>query len=101
MEFKLIWTQRAIGDLSEIVRHYREDEKSIDAAGKVGTAIIDRVEVLQTFPDIGSRYPRKDGAHREVHCFDYRIFYRIDRELRAVYIVRIWHGSQDPASLEL
>ena len=101
MDFKLIWTQRAISDLSAIVRYYLEDEKSVEAAAKVGPAIVERVEILQTFPDIGPRYPRKDGVHREVLCFDYRIFYRVDRESRVVYIARIWHGSQDPASLEL
>lgn len=101
MDFKLSWTECAISDLAEIVRHYREDEKSVEAARKVGSAIIDRVEVLQTFPDIGPRYPRKDGAHREVLCYDYRIFYRVDQEARIVHIARVWHGRQDPSSLEL
>jgi len=59
MDFKLIWTERALSDLAEVVRHFREDEKSIEAARKVGSAIIEQVEVLQTLPDIGPRYPRK------------------------------------------
>jgi len=101
MDFKLSWTDRAIADLAEIIRHYREDEKSVEAAKKDGSAIIERIEVLQTFPDIGPRYPRKDGVHREVLCFNFRIFYRVDREARIVYLVRIWHGSQDPSSLVL
>jgi plasmid stabilization system protein ParE len=101
MDFKLSWTERAVADLEEIVRYYQEVERSAEAAGKVGTAIIDRVEVLQTFPDIGPRYPTKDGVHREVLCYDFRIFYRVDREARLVYIVRIWHGRQDPTSLVL
>jgi len=49
MDFKLIWTERALCDLSDVVRHYREDEKSVEAASKVGSAIVERVEVLQTF----------------------------------------------------
>jgi plasmid stabilization system protein ParE len=101
MDFKLSWTDRALADLEEVVRHYREDEKSLEAAKKVGTAIIERVEVLQTFPDIGPRYPRKDGVHREVLCHEYRIFYRVDHDTRVVHIARIWHGRQDPSSLEL
>src|SRR5258707_388636 len=101
MDFKLSWTDRALADLAEVVRHYREDEKSVEAARKVGFAIIDRIEILQSFPDIGPRYPKKDGIHREVHCYDYRIFYRVDRDARLVYIARIWHGSQDPSLLEL
>jgi plasmid stabilization system protein ParE len=101
MDFKLSWTERAVADLAEIVRYYRDDEKSVEAAKKVGTAIIDRVEVLQTFPDIGPRYPKKDGVHREILCYDFRIFYRVEREARIVYIVRIWHGRQDLSSLIL
>jgi plasmid stabilization system protein ParE len=101
MDFKLIWTDRALDDLAEVVRHYREDEESVEVACRVGAAIIDRVEVLQTFPDIGPRYPRKNGIHREVLCYDYRIFYRVDREARVVYIARVWHGRQDPARLVL
>ena len=101
MDFKLSWTDRALADLEELVRHYREDEGSVEAAKKVGTAIMDRVEILQSFPDIGPRYPRRDGIHREVLCHDYRIFYRVDHDTRVVYIARVWHGRQDPASLEL
>lgn len=101
MDFKLIWTERALSDLAEVVRHYREGEKSIEAAKKVGSAIIERVEVLRTFPDIGPRYLGKEGTHREVRCYDYRIFYRVDHEARVVYIARVWHGRQNPAALEL
>jgi plasmid stabilization system protein ParE len=101
MDLKLIWTERALADLTEIVRHYQEDEKSMEAARKVGLAILERVEILQTFPDVGPRYPRKDGAHREVLCYDYRIFYRVDRDARIIHIARIWHGRQDPSSLEI
>lgn len=101
MDFKLIWTNRALGDLEAIVRYYREEEQSGEAALKVGSAIVEHVEVLRTFPDIGPRYPKKDGLHREVLCYDYRIFYRVDRDAQVVYIARVWHGRQNPAGLEL
>jgi plasmid stabilization system protein ParE len=101
MDFKLIWTHRALSDLAEIVRYYREERKSVEAALKVGSAIIEHVEVLCTFPDIGPRYPKKDGIHREVLCYEYRIFYRVDRDARTVYIARVWHGRQDSTELEL
>ena len=101
MDFKLSWTEKALTDLAEVVRHYREDEQSLEAAQKVGSAIMERVEILQSFPDIGPRYPRSGGIHREVLCYDYRIFYRVDHEARVVHIARIWHGRQDPAALAL
>ena len=101
MDFKLIWTERAISDLTEIVRYYREELKTPDGARKVGTAIIEHVEVLRAFPDIGPVYPKRNGTHREVLCYQNRIFYRIDRDARAVYIAHIRHARQDPASLDL
>jgi plasmid stabilization system protein ParE len=101
VDFKLIWTERSLEDLHSIVRHYARDEHSPEAAVKVGRAILERVEILQSFPDIGPRYPRPNGVHREVQCFDYRIFYRVDHKVRVVYIARIWHGARDPKSLEL
>jgi plasmid stabilization system protein ParE len=101
MDFKLNWTERALADLAEIIRYYREEENSVEAALKVGSAIMDRVEVLQSFPDIGPRFPRKDGIYREVHCYEFRIFYRVDRESRLIHIARVWHGRQELAYLDL
>jgi plasmid stabilization system protein ParE len=101
MDFKLIWTEAALSDLEQIARYYREDQKSVDAALRVGSEIIERIEVLKTFPDIGPLYPRKTGIHREVLCYHYRVFYRVDRDARAVYIARVWHGRQDLDKLAL
>ena len=99
MDFGLIWTERALSDLREIVRYYREDQKSAEVALRVGRGIIERAEVLKLFPDIGPLYPKKSGVHREVLCFEYRIFYRVDRDAKIVYIARVWHGRQDPEKL--
>jgi plasmid stabilization system protein ParE len=101
MDFALIWTESALSDLEQIVRYYRDEQKSADAALRVGTEIVERVEVLKSFPDIGPLYPKKSGIHREVLCFDYRIFYRVDRDAKIVYIARVWHGSQDLGKLVL
>ncbi len=76
MDFSLIWTERALADLEAVITYYREETKSVEAAARIGYEIIDRVEILKSFPDIGPLYPRKSGIHREVHCHDYRIFYR-------------------------
>jgi plasmid stabilization system protein ParE len=101
MGFQLIWTDRALADLVQIVRYYRLEEKSPEAALRVGTEIVERVEVLRSFPDIGPLYPRKSGIHREVLCFEYRIFYRVDHDTKTVYVARVWHGRQDLGKLDL
>ncbi len=101
MDFSLIWTERALSDLEAIVRYYRHEKKSIHAASTVGKALLARVELLRQFPDIGPLYPRKSGIHRELLCYEYRIFYRVDDKAKVIFITRIWHGRQDPEFLEL
>ncbi|EIQ00490.1 Plasmid stabilization system protein [Opitutaceae bacterium TAV1] len=32
---------------------------------------------------------------------DYRIFYRIDNKAKVIFIVRIWHGRQNPENLDI
>lgn len=58
MDFELIWTESALLDLEQIVRYYREEQKSSEAALRVGTEILERVELLKSFPDIGPVYPK-------------------------------------------
>jgi plasmid stabilization system protein ParE len=101
MDFSLIWTEQALGDLEAVVRYYRDEKNSIETAARVGSEFIERVEILKSFPDIGPLYPRKSGVHREVLCYDYRIFHRADHDAKIVYIARVWHGRQDLRSLEL
>lgn len=101
MDFALIWTEQALSDLERAVRYYRDELGKVDVAVQVGTEILERVEILKAFPDIGPLYPRKSGIHREIHCYDYRIFYRADHDAKVVYIARVWHGRQDVRELLL
>ena len=101
MDFELIWTNRASSDLEDIVKYYKIERSSESVAVKVGGAIIERVEILRSFPDIGPLYPRYVGPHREILCFDYRIFYRVDRTESKVFIARVWHGRMDLSLLQL
>ena len=100
MDFELIWTHRASADLEDIVKYYKVEKGSESAALRVGGAIIDRVEILRSFPDIGPLYPRYVGPHREIFCYKYRIFYRVDRTDSKIFIARVWHGRMDFEALQ-
>ena len=47
MDFKIIWTDSAIGDLKEICDYISRDDS--EAAGRVGRGILDHVKILETF----------------------------------------------------
>ena len=52
MERKLVWTERASGDVEAIVRYIARRDPQ--AAGRIGVGIYDRVQILQANPEAGS-----------------------------------------------
>jgi toxin ParE1/3/4 len=98
--FEIIWTETASADLESIVAHLAE--KSPDAAEKTANSIVNHVEVLRTFPQIGPRYAKDPRRRvREVLCGKYRIFYRLNEQLNAVEILTVWHGARQEPELPI
>ena len=56
MDFQIVWTEPALGDLQKIVAYIACDDAV--AAARVGNDIVDHVEILRTFSFIGPAYPR-------------------------------------------
>jgi toxin ParE1/3/4 len=52
MERKIVWTERASGDIEAIVRYIARRNPS--AASRIGQAIYDRVQILQLNPEAGT-----------------------------------------------
>ena len=93
MDFQVVWSNPALADLQEIVTYIARDDPI--AAERVGTAILDHVETLRTFPLIGPIYPRgSHGSRREIVCGNYRIFYRVSEPGKLVEVLTIWHGAR-------
>ena len=52
MERRIVWTERASGDIEAIVRYIARRDPN--AAGRIGVGICDRVQILQQNPEAGS-----------------------------------------------
>ena len=52
MDFKVLFSDEALNDISEIVQSIAGDNP--DAASRVALSIIDHVKVLQYFPRVGA-----------------------------------------------
>ena len=52
MERRIVWTERASGDIEAIVRYIARRDPN--AAGRIGVGIYDRVQILQQNPEAGS-----------------------------------------------
>lgn len=93
MDFKVIISPRAIQDLGEIVRYISFDDEK--AAERFGYKLIDEALSLSTFPERGRFVPElDDGVTREIISYPYRIIYRVNEELCAVFVSRFWHGAR-------
>jgi addiction module RelE/StbE family toxin len=93
MDFKIVWTESAIGNLQEICEYISRDNPV--AAQKIGRGILDHVRILETFPFIGPAYPRRSsGTIREIVFNKYRIFYEVSDKTKKVLILHVWHGAR-------
>jgi toxin ParE1/3/4 len=89
---KVQWTVPAVDDLGSI-RDYIARDSDFYAARFV-EKILDTVELLMDFPEMGRVVPEADDINvREILFQNFRIMYRIQRE--SVHVVAIIRGSRD------
>lgn len=94
MDFKVIWSEAAIGDLRDLCSYIARDNP--EAARRMGRGILDHVRILTSFPLIGPSYPRGSrGPLREIVFRSYRIFYDVSESSRSVEILHIRHGARE------
>ena len=93
MAYKLIWSPTASEDLRHLVRFIATD--SPDRAAAFGLRLIERVERLEGFPEMGRMIPeRRDPCIREIIVRPYRVIYRVTHEQKLLEIVRVWHAAR-------
>ena len=89
---QIIWSNDAINWLHSISSYIAQD--SPQAANKVVSEILKKVEVLHDFPEIGQIYREEpDGVIRTILFGHYRIAYLIDK--KHVTILGVFHGAMD------
>jgi plasmid stabilization system protein ParE len=88
----VIWAEPAKTDLKAIHDFIASDSKYY--AKKVTQDIIDRTNIIETYPAIGRKVPEIDDENvREIFIYSYRILYEIKSE--KIYIIGIIHGRRD------
>ena len=97
MERKIVWTERASGDIEAIVRYIARRDPA--AAGRIGVGIYDRVQILQENPEAGSILDElRAGGWRKLIFRRWKIIYTIRDE--TVIIGRVWPAAMGEADLE-
>lgn len=98
MDYTVILSPKAVGDLEAIVRYISLSNPS--AAGKVGQSLLEKTRELSQFPFKGQKVPEFDDPNiRQLVLKPYRIVYRVEEDKKRISIARFWHSSQE--NLEL
>jgi plasmid stabilization system protein ParE len=97
MVYRVVFTTRALQDLSEVVRFLAR--LSPAAAERLGYALLDDAMSLAILPHRGVAVLERPGYRRIFHRPRFLIFYRVDETTRSVTIVRIWDARNDPKLL--
>ena len=93
MDYRLLFTQRALSDLAGIVGHIAEDDAEV--ASRFGEALLDHVDLLSRFPRMGNATRKRSRVRKLVHS-PILVYYQIHEEKHVVVILHFRHGSRKP-----
>lgn len=91
MDFRLLFTQRALSDLADIIGHIAEDDP--EAAERFGNSLLDHVELLTRFPRMGSAI-RKRARVRKLSHSPILVYYQLREDKHFVEILHLRHASR-------
>ncbi len=91
MAYRIVFTDEALGDIESIIDFIADSNPA--AAERVGTTLLDHIQILSTFPLIGSFVSESGGVRRFIHA-PYRIYYRVWHNRLVVEVLHVWHGAR-------
>jgi plasmid stabilization system protein ParE len=98
VDYRLIYTQRALNDLAEILGHIAKDDT--DAASRFGTSLIEHVELLTRFPRLAGLIRKRFLVRKLLHS-PFLIYYRVREGKREIEVLHLRHGARKPPKSEL
>jgi toxin ParE1/3/4 len=95
VDYKVTVSPQAAEQLIAITAWIARDNP--DRAESFGKELLDRINILATFPSAGSNF-RSSKRFRKLVAEPYLIVYRIDSEKHQVEVVSFRHGRRNPRS---
>jgi plasmid stabilization system protein ParE len=91
VDFQIRISEAALADFEEILAY--SWAKFPSTAARFGNAILNHIELLRSFPYIGSPVEGRTGVFQLVHT-PILIYYRVSEAPNFVEILHFWHGSR-------
>ena len=93
MDYRLLFTQRALTDLAEIIDHIAWDDD--EAASCFGGALLDHVDLLRRYPRMGLAIRPRSLVRKLVHS-PFVVYYRVKENKCLVEVLHFRHGARKP-----
>jgi len=88
---ELVWVEPALSDLDEIADYIALDDR--EAARRLVSRVLDHVEKLAEFPELGARVPElRRSRYRQIVEPPCRVIYRFDGA--RVYVLHVLRGER-------
>jgi toxin ParE1/3/4 len=89
MDYAIILSPKAVGDLEAIVRYISFTNPS--AARKVGQSLLEKTKELSRFPLKGQKVPEFNSPSiRQLILKPYRIVYRVEEDKKRIGSIPLW-----------
>lgn len=89
---RLRFTPRATRDLAEIAEYIHE--RSLNAALRVRGVILQSLDDLLLFPELGKRQTIRDVRKLVSRKYSYIVYYRIDRANDEIVVLTVQHHAR-------
>ncbi len=93
MDFRLVYTQKALNDLAEIIGYVAGYDA--EAASRFGNSLLDHIELLTQFPRMGTLVKKRAGIRKLLHS-PVLVYYRINSDKRLIEVLHFRHGARKP-----
>ncbi|MGB8012607.1 MAG: type II toxin-antitoxin system RelE/ParE family toxin [Terriglobales bacterium] len=98
MDYRLLYTQKALDELAGIIGHIAEDDA--EAASHFGSSLIEHIELLVRFPRIGGLIRKRAQIRKLLHS-PYLVYYHVSESKREIEVLHLRHGARKPPTSEL
>jgi plasmid stabilization system protein ParE len=92
VDYRILFTQRALDDLAEIIGHIAEDDT--EAASRFGNFLLEHVELLSSFPRMGGTI-RSRARVRKLSHSPIAVYYQVHEDKRLIETLHLRHASRE------
>jgi plasmid stabilization system protein ParE len=98
VDYRLLYTQKALNDLAEIIGGIADDDA--EAASRFGSSLLHHIELLARFPRMGGMIRKRPQVRKLVHS-PILVYYRVYEDRREVELLHLRHGARKPPESEV